>query len=122
MRGTCSTSRKRAPRRTCSSSALNSDASVRSLKGTGRPVQSVGARALVLAALQAVDFITVFEERRPIQLIEAIQPDVLVKGADYRKDEVVGAELVEAYGGRVHLAPLCQGFSTTNLIERLRAA
>jgi D-beta-D-heptose 7-phosphate kinase/D-beta-D-heptose 1-phosphate adenosyltransferase len=101
---------------------LNSDASVRELKGAGRPVQPAAARALVLAGLEAVDFITVFEEKTPLALIEAIRPDVLVKGADYRKDEVVGAELVESYGGRVHLATLHRGFSTTNLIERVRAA
>ena len=101
---------------------LNSDASVRALKGSGRPVQPLAARALVLAGLQAVDFITVFEDSTPLGLIEAIKPDVLVKGADYRHDQVVGAEFVESYGGRVHLAPLCPGYSSTHLIEKMRAA
>jgi D-beta-D-heptose 7-phosphate kinase / D-beta-D-heptose 1-phosphate adenosyltransferase len=101
---------------------LNSDASVQALKGKSRPVQPLAARALVLAALQAVDYVAVFEETTPAQLIEAVHPHVLVKGADYRKDEVVGAEFVESYGGRVHLAALHRGLSTTHLLERMRAA
>ena len=101
---------------------LNSDASVRALKGHGRPVNSIEARTLVLMALQAVDYVTVFGEATPLSLIEAIRPDVLVKGADYRKEEVVGAEFVEGYGGRVHLAPLKAGYSTTHLLQRLGAA
>ena len=101
---------------------LNSDASVRQLKGATRPVQPLAARSLVLSALQAVDYLTVFDEQTPIELIRAIRPDVLIKGADYRKDEVVGAELVESYGGRVHLACLHHGHSTTHLIEKMRAA
>jgi D-beta-D-heptose 7-phosphate kinase/D-beta-D-heptose 1-phosphate adenosyltransferase len=101
---------------------LNSDASVRGLKGPGRPINPVEARATVLAGLQAVDFVTVFDEPTPLALIEALRPDVLVKGAEYRKAEVVGADVVEAYGGRVHLAPLRQGFSTTKLLEKLHAA
>jgi D-beta-D-heptose 7-phosphate kinase/D-beta-D-heptose 1-phosphate adenosyltransferase len=101
---------------------LNSDAGVRALKGAGRPVNSVEARSHVLAALQVVDYITVFDEPTPLALIEALRPDVLVKGADYRKDEVVGAELVEFYGGRVYLAPLHEGYSTTHLLQKLRAA
>lgn len=101
---------------------LNSDASVRGLKGANRPVQPQTARSVVLAALQAVDFVTVFDDATPLQLIEAIRPDVLVKGADYRKDEVVGAEFVESRGGRVHLAELHEGHSTTTLLEKMRAA
>jgi D-beta-D-heptose 7-phosphate kinase/D-beta-D-heptose 1-phosphate adenosyltransferase len=101
---------------------LNSDASVQALKGPSRPVQPLPARALVLSGLQAVDYLLVFDDQTPIKLIQAVKPDVLVKGADYRKDEVVGALFVESYGGRIHLARLCHGFSTTNLIERLRAA
>ncbi len=101
---------------------LNSDASVQALKGKARPVQPLTARATVLAGLQAVDYVTVFDETTPLHLIQAIRPDVLVKGADYRKDEVVGAEFVESYGGRVHLATLHRGLSTTHLIERMRAA
>jgi D-beta-D-heptose 7-phosphate kinase/D-beta-D-heptose 1-phosphate adenosyltransferase len=101
---------------------LNSDGSVRALKGPDRPVNPESARAVVLAALQAVDYLTVFHETTPAELIRTLRPDVLVKGADYRKDEVVGAEFVESYGGRVHLAPLREGFSTTGLLERMRAA
>jgi D-beta-D-heptose 7-phosphate kinase/D-beta-D-heptose 1-phosphate adenosyltransferase len=101
---------------------LNSDASVRGLKGSGRPVNPADARAQVLAGMQAVDYVTVFEEATPLALIQAIRPDVLVKGADYRADEVVGAEFVESYGGRVHLARLRPGFSTTGVLEKLQAA
>jgi D-beta-D-heptose 7-phosphate kinase/D-beta-D-heptose 1-phosphate adenosyltransferase len=101
---------------------LNSDASVRALKGKSRPVQSEVARAQVLSALQAVDYITIFEQSTPLDLIQSLRPDVLIKGADYRKDEVVGADLVESYGGRVYLAPLNEGFSTTGILQRLGAA
>jgi D-beta-D-heptose 7-phosphate kinase/D-beta-D-heptose 1-phosphate adenosyltransferase len=101
---------------------LNSDSSVRQLKGPDRPVNPLEARAQILAALQAVDFVTVFDEATPIELIRAVRPDVLVKGADYSKDEVVGAQYVESYGGRVFLAQLRDGYSTSRLLERLRAA
>jgi D-beta-D-heptose 7-phosphate kinase/D-beta-D-heptose 1-phosphate adenosyltransferase len=101
---------------------LNSDASVRALKGPTRPINSVESRALVLAALEAVDYLTVFEESTPLELVHALRPDVLVKGADYRRADVVGADFVESYGGRVHLAGLREGHSTTRLIQRLGAA
>ncbi len=101
---------------------LNSDASVRRLKGPTRPLNSVEARALVLAGLQDVDFVTIFPDATPLGLIEAVRPDVLVKGSDYRKSEVVGAELVESYGGRVFLSELRDGFSTSGLIERIKVA
>jgi D-beta-D-heptose 7-phosphate kinase/D-beta-D-heptose 1-phosphate adenosyltransferase len=101
---------------------LNADAGVRALKGPSRPINPQEARAVVLAGLQAVDYVTVFAEPTPIDLIRAIRPDVLVKGADYHKDDVVGAALVESYGGRVHLAQLRHGFSTTGLLQRLQAA
>jgi D-beta-D-heptose 7-phosphate kinase/D-beta-D-heptose 1-phosphate adenosyltransferase len=101
---------------------LNSDASVRALKGPNRPINPVTARAQVLAALQAVDFVTVFDEATPLTLIQTLRPDVLVKGGDYQKHEVVGADYVESYGGRVHLAPLREGFSTTGTLQRLGAA
>jgi D-beta-D-heptose 7-phosphate kinase/D-beta-D-heptose 1-phosphate adenosyltransferase len=101
---------------------LNSDASVRGVKGPDRPINSAAARADVLAALQAVDYLTIFDEPTPAQLIQALRPDVLVKGADYRKDQVVGADFVETYGGRVYLAPLREGYSTTRLLEKLHAA
>ncbi|MBA4190449.1 MAG: D-glycero-beta-D-manno-heptose 1-phosphate adenylyltransferase [Planctomycetaceae bacterium] len=101
---------------------INSDASVRQLKGPTRPMNPVEARALVLAGLQDVDFVTIFADATPFSLLKAVRPDVLVKGADYRKSEVVGADFVESYGGRVHLADLRNGFSTTSLIERMKAA
>ena len=101
---------------------LNSDGSVRQLKGPTRPLNPAEARATVLAGLQDVDYVTIFADATPLALIQAIRPDVLVKGADYRKTEVVGAEVVEGYGGRVHLAGVRPGFSTTGLIDRMRAA
>ena len=101
---------------------LNSDASVARLKGPTRPVNPQEARGAVLAGLESVDFVVVFQEQTPLELIRAIRPDVLVKGADYSKDKVVGADLVESWGGRVHLADLKQGYSSTRLINRMEAA
>jgi D-beta-D-heptose 7-phosphate kinase/D-beta-D-heptose 1-phosphate adenosyltransferase len=98
---------------------LNSDDSVRRLKGPSRPVQSEAARAEVLASLAAVDLVVVFAEDTPLGLIEAIRPDLLVKGADYSIDEVVGADVVQSYGGKVLLAALQPGHSTTATIRRL---
>jgi D-beta-D-heptose 7-phosphate kinase / D-beta-D-heptose 1-phosphate adenosyltransferase len=97
---------------------INSDASVVRLKGPGRPVQNQDARAAVLSSLAAVDLVIVFDQDTPIELIEAIRPDLLVKGADYRLDQVVGADIVQSYGGRVLLAELAPGFSTTATIAR----
>jgi D-beta-D-heptose 7-phosphate kinase/D-beta-D-heptose 1-phosphate adenosyltransferase len=99
---------------------LNSDASVRRLKGEGRPVQSEHARSEVLAALEAVDLVVLFEEDTPIQLIAQIRPHVLVKGADYTREQVVGHEIVEAGGGEVRLVDILPGFSTTSLVDRAR--
>jgi D-beta-D-heptose 7-phosphate kinase/D-beta-D-heptose 1-phosphate adenosyltransferase len=101
---------------------LNSDGTARALKGEGRPVNTAEARAQVLSALQPVDYVTVFDEATPLELIQEVRPDVLVKGADYRKDEVVGREFVEANGGRVHLATFHEGYSTTTLLHKLAAA
>ncbi|MGO8921275.1 MAG: D-glycero-beta-D-manno-heptose-7-phosphate kinase [Stellaceae bacterium] len=98
---------------------LNSDASVVRLKGPGRPVQSEQARAAVLGSLASVDLVVVFEEDTPLTLIGELKPEILVKGADYRHDQVVGADIVEGYGGKVVLAPLLPGFSTTATIARL---
>ena len=98
---------------------LNSDASVRALKGEGRPVNALESRALVLAGLGCVDLVAPFDAATPIALIEALRPDVLVKGADYSLDEVVGAALVQAYGGEVRLADIVEGYSTTAAISRL---
>jgi rfaE bifunctional protein nucleotidyltransferase chain/domain len=101
---------------------VNSDASARRLaKGLERPVAGEGARARVIAGLAAVDCVVLFDEDTPQALIEALQPDVLVKGADYSRDRIVGADLVEARGGRVVRVPLLAGFSTSALVERLRA-
>ncbi|MFQ3622188.1 MAG: D-glycero-beta-D-manno-heptose-7-phosphate kinase [Acetobacteraceae bacterium] len=99
---------------------LNSDASVRRLKGPARPVQQEAARAAVLASLADVDLVTVFEEDTPEALIALLRPDLLVKGADYTLDRVVGADLVRSWGGRVMLADLLPGNSTTATIARLR--
>jgi D-beta-D-heptose 7-phosphate kinase/D-beta-D-heptose 1-phosphate adenosyltransferase len=99
---------------------LNSDASVKRLKGEDRPVQNERARAEVLAALEAVDLVVLFEEDTPLNLITQIKPGVLVKGADYTREQVVGHEIVEAHGGEVRLVEILQGFSTTSLVERAR--
>ncbi|MEK9833015.1 MAG: bifunctional heptose 7-phosphate kinase/heptose 1-phosphate adenyltransferase, partial [Rhodospirillaceae bacterium] len=88
-------------------------------KGDGRPVQPEDARARVIASLAGVDAVVLFDEDTPMALIEAVRPDVLVKGADYAPDEVVGGELVTSYGGRVVLADLVDGFSTTDTISRI---
>jgi D-glycero-beta-D-manno-heptose 1-phosphate adenylyltransferase len=101
---------------------VNSDASVHRLgKGADRPLAAQYARARVLAGLAAVDCVVLFDEDTPQSLIEALAPDVLVKGADYARDAIVGADWVEARGGRVVRVPLVPGFSTTSLVERLRA-
>jgi D-beta-D-heptose 7-phosphate kinase / D-beta-D-heptose 1-phosphate adenosyltransferase len=100
---------------------LNSDASVRRLKGAARPVQPEAARSVVLAGLAFVDAVVLFAEDTPIELIGRIRPDVLVKGADYRIDQVVGRELVESYGGRIVLVDLLPDSSTTLIIDRLKA-
>jgi D-beta-D-heptose 7-phosphate kinase/D-beta-D-heptose 1-phosphate adenosyltransferase len=98
---------------------LNSDASTRRLKGEGRPIQSEAARAAVLASLADVDLVVIFGEDTPLKAIEALRPDVLVKGADYARDEVVGADLVERHGGKVILAELAPGHSTSDTIGRM---
>ena len=99
---------------------LNSDASVARLKGAGRPINGERERALMLASHAAVDAVVVFAEDTPMELIQALRPDVLVKGADYEIAEVVGGDLVQSYGGRVVLARLKPGYSTTNTISRLK--
>lgn len=99
---------------------VNSDASVRRLKGASRPVQPEAARAAVLASVAAVDLVVIFEEDTPLALLDAIRPDVLVKGSDYTHDTVVGAKEVESWGGRVMLADIKPGHSTTATVMRLR--
>lgn len=99
--------------------ALNSDASVARLKGPGRPLQPEAARATVLASLASVDIVVMFSDDTPIDLIKALRPDVLVKGADYRIDQIVGADFVQQYGGRILRAHLEPGHSTSSMIERI---
>ena len=101
--------------------AVNSDRSARSLgKGPDRPVNSAAERAELLAALACVDAVVVFDEDTPHAVISAVQPDVLVKGADWAEGTIVGADVVEARGGRVVRIPVAEGYSTTRLIERIR--
>lgn len=102
--------------------ALNSDASVKRLKGESRPVQTEAARAAVMASLASADLVVIFDEDTPLALIDALRPDVLVKGADYTRATVVGGDLVESYGGRVVLADLVPSFSTTATITALKGA
>lgn len=98
--------------------AINSDESVRRLKGHGRPVQNENARATVMSSIGVVDLVTIFSADTPLELIEAVQPDVLVKGSDYAMDEVVGGDLVKAHGGRVVLVELEEGHSTSATVQR----
>ena len=101
--------------------AVNSDASARRLgKGSDRPVVPEGERTRLVAALAAVDCVVLFDDDTPLALIRKLKPDVLVKGADYAADAIVGAKDVQGWGGRVVRVPLVQGKSTTNLLERLR--
>jgi D-beta-D-heptose 7-phosphate kinase/D-beta-D-heptose 1-phosphate adenosyltransferase len=101
---------------------LNTDASARRLgKGPERPVNAEASRARVLAALAAVDAVVLFDEDTPLELVHALRPDILVKGADYPRDRIVGADFVEARGGRVVRVPLVPDTSTTRIVERLRA-
>jgi len=99
---------------------LNSDASVRRLKGEGRPILGEHDRAQVLGGLDAVDFVVVFDEETPEALIGAVRPDVLVKGGDYSEETVVGARFVRSYGGTVALVPLVPGSSTSGVVARMK--
>jgi len=100
---------------------VNSDASVRRLKGAARPLVAAADRVAVLAALRAVDLVVGFDDDTPLRLIEAVLPDVLVKGGDWPIERIVGREVVEARGGRVLSLPIREGHSTTGLAERIRA-
>ncbi len=100
--------------------AINSDRAVRALKGPARPVMKENERAEILAALSAVDYVTVFDDFSPRALIASLLPDVLVKGGDYALDEIHGREETEAAGGRVLALPLVPGMSTTRIIERIK--
>ena len=100
--------------------AINSDRSVRANKGPSRPINPEHERAEIVAALRSVDAVTIFDEDTPQALIAAIQPDVLVKGADWGADNIVGRDIVEARGGTVVRVELAQGFSSTRLVEKVR--
>ena len=99
---------------------INSDASVKRLKGESRPVNNEGSRTLLMASLVMVDAVILFEEDTPLNLISSILPDVLVKGGDYTIDEIVGAKEVLANGGEVKIVPILEGFSTTGIIEKMK--
>lgn len=99
---------------------LNTDASVRSIKGRSRPLQDEYSRALILAAMRFVDFVVLFDEDTPENLIRKIQPDVLVKGGDYKPSEIVGYNIVTAKGGKVLTIELVENYSTTRLIKKIR--
>ena len=101
---------------------LNADASVRRNKGPSRPIIPERDRAEVLAALASVDAVVIFDEDTPAEIVAALQPDILVKGADWPADQIVGRDTVEARGGRVVLVPVEQGYSTTSIVERVRTA
>lgn len=98
---------------------VNSDKSTKKLKGEGRPVNNEQSRALLLAALLMVDAVVIFEEDTPLELIKALQPDVLVKGGDYTIEQIVGSKEVMANGGKVVINPIVEGYSTTGLIEKI---
>jgi rfaE bifunctional protein nucleotidyltransferase chain/domain len=101
---------------------VNSDSSVKRLKGADRPIRSEAERSYVLAALEVVDAVVLFEQDTPLELIHHLRPDVLVKGGDYTRETIVGAEDVAAWGGRVEIIPITPGQSTTLIIARLRGA
>lgn len=99
--------------------AVNSDKSIRKLKGPNRPVNHEADRVMVLSALESVDYVVVFDQDTPEPLLRRLKPDVLVKGAEYSHDRVVGHEIVESYGGRVARVPMVKGKSTTNIIRKI---
>jgi len=102
--------------------ALNSDSSVQSIKGKPRPLIPQDERAYVMASLEAVDYVTIFDEETPIQMIEYLQPHVLVKGGDWTEETVAGGASAKRWGGRVIIMPEIKGISTTNIIEKIRKA
>jgi D-beta-D-heptose 7-phosphate kinase/D-beta-D-heptose 1-phosphate adenosyltransferase len=101
---------------------LNSDSSVRAIKGEKRPIVPQDERAEVLAALSSVDYVTIFDEETPLALIEFLQPDVIVKGGDWAEKDIVGADSVRKWGGRVAIMPELEGASTTNIIDKILQA
>ena len=101
--------------------AINTDSSVKSLKGDSRPINSLRERMDVLSALQAVDYVCSFNEETPLNIIKKLRPHILVKGSDYKIDDVVGKQFIESYGGTVELIPFIEGFSSTDLINRIKS-
>ena len=99
---------------------LNSDDSVTRLKGEGRPVQDEISRALILAAMEFISFVIIFEEDTPLEMIKAIQPDVLIKGGDYKPDEIVGYEVMNQNGGEVYCLNFVEGYSSTRIITKIK--
>jgi rfaE bifunctional protein nucleotidyltransferase chain/domain len=98
---------------------VNSDSSVRKLKGNSRPVISQNFRARMISALEAVDFVVIFSEATPLKIIQALKPDVLVKGGDWKEEDIVGADFVKQLGGRVYSIKFIKGFSTTDIIKKI---
>ena len=99
--------------------ALNSDTSIRTIKGNNRPIIPQKERAAVVAALECVDYVTIFNEPTPLKVIEILKPDVLIKGADWKGKDVVGSDVVKAYGGRVEVIRYVKGLSTTQIIQKI---
>lgn len=99
--------------------ALNSDSSVRGLKGEKRPLNSEADRAYVAASLEAVDYVTIFSESTPLRLIEYLKPDLIVKGGDWKEEDVVGGDAVKKWGGKVLIIPETEGASSSNIIEKI---
>lgn len=99
--------------------ALNGDRSIRKIKGSKRPILDEKSRASVIAALECIDFVTIFNESTPQKVIEALRPDVLIKGADYKSKEVVGSNFVKSYGGKVEYIKYIQRYSTTKIIDKV---
>lgn len=98
---------------------LNTDSSVKRMKGKGRPFLKEKERAEILSALEMVDYVVLFPQDTPYRLIKTIRPDILVKGGDYKKEEVVGRDIVEGYGGKVYIFPMIRGVSTTKILEKI---
>ena len=101
---------------------INTDSSVKRIKGPSRPVREESDRAYLVAGLECVDLVVLFEEDTPLETVKALRPDVIVKGGDYKPDSIVGAREVESWGGEVVVVPLTEGHSTTSIIERLGGA
>jgi len=99
--------------------AVNSDRSVRRLKGENRPINNQRSRTKVLASLGCVDYITIFDDLSPLKLIKDLRPDYLIKGGDWKREDIVGKDIVQSYGGRVKTIPFLKNYSTTNLIRKI---